>query len=297
MSAMERAIQREYQTAVSDNARWAGFVHRRGDIFVCTPAKCGTTWMQTIVASLLWPDGAPASVMQLSPWIDAKFDPVDDVLARLEAQQHRRFIKTHTPADGIPLFGDAQYVVVIRDPRDVFMSWLNHVDHMSKDKMAGLLGIDAAVLPEQMRNPDVHEYFEEWLHEASMLWTLRSWWQLRDEANVTLVHYNDLKTDLDGEMRKLAEWLAIDVPDDAWPRVVDRCTFENMKARSAEIGDFTRLFEGGAETFLFKGTNNRWREVLTEDDLARYDARVSELLPADARAWAEAGSLAVGVRP
>ena len=40
-----------------DNRRWEHFVHRPGDIFVCTPPKCGTTWTQTIVASLLWPEG------------------------------------------------------------------------------------------------------------------------------------------------------------------------------------------------------------------------------------------------
>ncbi len=48
---------RVYRNAVMDNARWTGFEPRPDDIFVCTPSKCGTTWMQTIVASLLWPDG------------------------------------------------------------------------------------------------------------------------------------------------------------------------------------------------------------------------------------------------
>ena len=46
----------QYRSAVSDNRRWAAFEPRDGDIFVCTPAKCGTTWTQAIVANLLWPD-------------------------------------------------------------------------------------------------------------------------------------------------------------------------------------------------------------------------------------------------
>jgi aryl sulfotransferase len=46
-----------YRTPVADNSRWAGFSPRPNDIFICTPAKCGTTWTQAIVASLLWPDG------------------------------------------------------------------------------------------------------------------------------------------------------------------------------------------------------------------------------------------------
>ncbi len=47
----------EYRTPVYDNRRWRRFESRPGDIFVCTPAKCGTTWAQTIVANLLFPDG------------------------------------------------------------------------------------------------------------------------------------------------------------------------------------------------------------------------------------------------
>jgi hypothetical protein len=103
MSPVDVSLLRRYRSAIFDNRRWERFEYRPGDIFVCTLPKCGTTWMQTIVASLLWPDGnVSGQVMTLSPWIDANFFPVDEILARLEAQAHRRFIKTHTPADGIP---------------------------------------------------------------------------------------------------------------------------------------------------------------------------------------------------
>src|SRR3954469_14283469 len=98
-----RGPRTESKTRVSDNSRWEGFVHRPGDVFVCTPPKTGTTWMQTIVASLLWPNGdTPGPVMFLAPWFDSRFQPVDTFVDRLEAQTHRRSIKTHTPADGIP---------------------------------------------------------------------------------------------------------------------------------------------------------------------------------------------------
>src|SRR3954470_19743708 len=102
--AVERPIERVYRSHVSDNLRWRSLVHRPGDIFVCTPPKCGTTWMQTIIASLLWPAGdVPGPIMHVvSPWIEAEFEPIADVLGRLNAQSHRRFIKSHTPADGIP---------------------------------------------------------------------------------------------------------------------------------------------------------------------------------------------------
>src|SRR5437016_1680692 len=97
MVAVDRGIEREYRDVVSDNLRWQHFAARPGDIFICTPPKCGTTWMQTIVVSLLFPDGnVPGPVMETAPWLDARFEPVEEVVGRLDAQTHRRAIKTHT---------------------------------------------------------------------------------------------------------------------------------------------------------------------------------------------------------
>jgi aryl sulfotransferase len=292
--------EKAYRTPVYDNARWAEFVHRPGDIFICTPPKCGTTWMQTIVTSLMWPAGdPPGSVWELSPWLDAEFEPIEEVLARLEAQPHRRFIKTHTPRDGIPRFDTASYIVVLRDGRDMLMSFSNHLEHMRSDVVAELNARAAAdgvtVLPEY--DGDVHQLFEFFLIEPMPVAYLAHWWPHRLEPNVLLVHYNDLKADLEGEMRRVARFLELEVPEDAWPAVVERCTFESMKARADEIAPFERIFEGGAQTFLYKATNGRWRDVLTADELDRYAARVAELLPPDAAGWLADGSLGTGRRP
>jgi aryl sulfotransferase len=111
-----------------------------------------------------------------------------------------------------------------------------------------------------------------------------------------LVHYNDLKADLRGEMRRVAEFLDVAVPASKWPAVVDRCTFESMQARAADIGAFERLFEGGAKSFIFKGTNGRWRDVLTPDELATYASRVAEVLPPAGGVWLERGRHAVDPR-
>ena len=52
------------------------------------------------------PTAHPARSCEIAPWIDARFEPIDEViLGRLEAQTFRRHIKTHTPAEGIPRLG------------------------------------------------------------------------------------------------------------------------------------------------------------------------------------------------
>jgi aryl sulfotransferase len=284
-----RPPTREYRYAVWDSRRWVGFVHRPGDIFVCTPPKCGTTWMQTIVATLLFPAGdAPGPVWKIAPWLDARFDPIDEILARLDAQPHRRSIKTHTPADGIPWFPDARYIVVGRDGRDAFMSFVNHMLNLRPDLVERLLasaieeGIELAPPPPL---DDIHAFFAYWLETRMLFDHIGSYWNRRAEPNLLFVHFDDLKADLAGEMRRVAAFLGIEIADERWPELVDRCTFASMKARSDEIAPFEEFFVGGAETFLYKGTNGRWRDVLTPDELAAYDRAGAAFLPPGAATW------------
>lgn len=285
---------RSYRTAVTDSGRWEHFAHRPGDIFVCTPPKCGTTWMQTIIISLIWPAGdAPGPVMELSPWLEAMFNDLDEVRARLAAQQHRRVIKSHTPADGIPIFDDARYVFVGRDGRDAFMSYAHHLEKFKADvrRTMNQQALADGVPPMSLWDGDLHRFFATWLSDGYLFSHVATFWARRAKPNLLLVHYADLKRDLEGEMRRVAGFLEIDVPDALWPAVVERCTFEAMKARSDEIGAF-RNFEGGAQSFLFKGTNGRWRDELRPDELAAYERRAAELLPPEALAWLEFGRTA-----
>jgi aryl sulfotransferase len=64
----------------------------------------------------------PAPLSQLSPWLDHLIEQREQVYARLAGQQHRRFIKTHTPLDGIPLDPRATYIVTARHPLDMAVS-------------------------------------------------------------------------------------------------------------------------------------------------------------------------------
>jgi len=297
---MEISPRRIYVDGVTDSKRWDAFRHRAGDVIIATPPKCGTTWTQAIVASLFWPDGSlPEPVVMVGPWIDGRIEPAAVVAERLEQQQHRRFLKTHTPADGVPWWPTASYIVVLRDGRDAFMSLLNHMAKMRPEVVA-MANAEAEAEGGQPLywSADPHADFPFWLesYESAPAY-LASWWPRRHEPNVLLLHYNDLKADLAGEMRRIAAFLGQEVPEDLWPSVVERCTFESMRARGNEIGPFELVFEGGTESFLYKGTNGRWRDVLTAEELELYRRRVAETLSPEAAAWLEHGSLASRRRP
>ena len=96
---------RNYRSMIMNSARWDGYRPRQGDVIVATYPKCGTTWTQRIVSLLIHQSPAPRDIMGEAPWIDATlFGPVGPMLAALEAQTHRRSMKTHLPLDGFPVF-------------------------------------------------------------------------------------------------------------------------------------------------------------------------------------------------
>ena len=282
---------KSYNTAVFDNARWQGFEPREGDIFVCTPPKCGTTWTQTIVVNLLFPNGdAPGSVMQLSPWIEAKYMPAEAVHAMLAAQTHRRVMKTHTPADGIPWYPQARYLFVCRDGRDAFMSLVNHVERLRHVDAINAQAVQDGVPPLPDFDGDLHKFFDVWMDQTELFFDITSsYWQRNGQSNLLFVHFDDLKKDLGGEMRRIAEFLDIEVSPDRWLEVIERCTFESMRGDEAMVGDMSEGFEGGTKGFLHKGTNGRWRDILNHEEVSRYELRLREEMPEVAADWVTNG--------
>jgi hypothetical protein len=241
----------------------------------------------------------------ISPWLDMLTRDRDDVVADLEAQTHRRFIKTHTPFDGLPDDPRVTYIAVGRDPRDVALSWDNHVANMDFDAMIGArataVGLDdlAELFPDGIPESADSEIgrFWQWVDDpesptsstsglAAMLHHLSTFWGVRDRPNVVLCHYDDLKTDLEGQMRRLAERLGISVPEERWPQLVDAATFERMRAGADRIApDTTHAIWQDNRQFFHRGVSGQWRTLLDDDALRRYNARVAELAEPDLVRW------------
>ena len=288
-----------YRSVVADNARWEGFNFRDGDIVISTAPKCGTTWTQTICALLVFgTPHFPAPVDMLSPWLDQTLRPLDEVRRDLDGQTHRRFIKTHTPLDGLPWDDRVVYITVGRDPRDVALSWDNHLLNMDIAAIIDLRGkaVGNDDLPELMADfkpppPDVEARFWTWVETTDdpmgglqgTVHHLKTFWDVREKPNVIMLHYSDLKADLAGEMAGLAERLGLDV--DVTPELVKAATFDEMKKHANEVGpNQSENIWLDPERFFNKGTSGQWRDVVAERD-PRYWNRVGELADAEFSAW------------
>jgi aryl sulfotransferase len=299
---------RLYQNHHFDSTRWDYFERRPDDIVIATSYKAGTTWTQSIVGHLLFPDGElPGPIGEISPWLDMRIVPLELVLNALKQQTHRRFVKTHLPLDGLPWDERVKYVYVTRDARDVFMSLWNHYSNHSEAAYLAFNTTRGRVGDEFPRPPaDLHEFWRQWTTRGwfewesdgwpywSHLYNVRSWWEFRGLPNLLLVHYADLVEDTEREARRIAEFLGIDVPERAWPAVVKRVSFAEMKRNGERYAPGGGAFwNGGADTFLNRGTNGRWREVLSDEELALYEAACERTLPPECRDWMEQGRRAL----
>jgi aryl sulfotransferase len=287
--------QRELIKWVADSRAWNDFVMRDDDIVICTWAKSGTTWTQQIVGQLIF-GGKPGLYFggQDSPWIDFRLRPEAPEIAN--AQTHRRFLKTHLPIDALVYSPKAKYIYIGRDGRDVFWSWYNHWTSFKPEVLARINSFYPDQPPVPYPDPDIRRAFLSWLdNDAYPNWPfwshVQGWFDARHLPNLRLLHFANLKADLEGEVRKLAEFLEIEVAPEAWPSIIEHCGFDYVRATSVADGNQAPFLKGGGSTFINKGINGRWRDVLTPDDIARYEAEAARHLTPECAHWLATGEL------
>jgi len=293
-----------YRSDDEDSGRWRGFPHRPGDVVVSTRSKSGTTWAQMICALLVFqtPD-LPAPLAEISPWLDWMGEPRAEVFDRLAAQPHRRFIKTHTPLDGIALDPRVTYLVMGRHPLDMAVSLYHQGDNIDRARQRRLTGQpepEAPAAPGPAR-PALREWLRGWtewdpdprrfpdslpgvLHHLADAWD-RVGRAAEGGPVVVLLHYDELQADLEGAMRRLAGVLGMAVAEATWPELVAAARLPAMRARAGELAPDTGGILRSPAAFFRRGSSGAGREVLSEGELARYHRRVATMGPPGLLAW------------
>ena len=282
-----------------DSTVWNELDFRDDDIVIATHVKSGTTWVQQIVSQLLFNGEEGLEVAEMSPWVDLRVPPKQVKLPAIEAQTHRRFLKSHLPIDALVYSPKAKYIYIGRDGRDIVWSMYNHHANANQAWYEALNDTPGRVGPPIEPPPDsVRQYFLDWMekdgHPFWPFWeNVRSWWEIRDLPNMLLLHFADLKADMPGEIRRIAAFLDVPIDESKWDAILEHCSFDYMKKNATKSVPLGGLFwDGGAQTFVNKGTNGRWRDMLTEEDCKTYEERALAELGLECAAWVAKGRLA-----
>ena len=286
---------REFCNHHFDSTIWNDFNFRNDDIIVSTYAKSGTTWMQQIIAQMMFRGDPDLEVATMSPWLDLRVPPKEVKLPEVEAQTHRRFLKTHLPVDALVYSPRAKYLYI---GRDVVWSMYNHHANANQLWYDALNKTPNRVGPPIERPPsDVRQYWRDWMdRDGYPFWpfweNVRSWWALRDLPNLMLVHFSDLKRDMEGQMRQIAGFLEVEIDESRWAQIVEHCSFDWMKknaTKSVPLGGAFR--DAVAEVFINKGVNRRWADTLSQADVDEYETRAVRELGPDCARWLANGAM------
>jgi len=283
---------REMHSNHFDSTIWNDLDFRDDDIIISTYGKAGTTWVQQIIAQLIFGGDPNLEVAEMSPWMDLRLPPKEIKLQMVDAQKHRRFLKTHLPVDALSFSEKAKYLYIGRDARDVVWSMYNHHVNANQSWYDALNKTPGLVGPEIERpSEDINEYWNEWFEKDGFpfwpFWeNVKSWWEIRDLPNVMLVHFSDLKKDMPGEIRRIAAFLEIDINEQSWPAILEYCSFKWMKknaVKSVPLGG--AFWDKGAKVFINKGVNGRWKDILSEDASNEYEKRAELELGKECADW------------
>lgn len=295
-------VVRDY---LSDSLVWEGFLAQggfvEGDVVVADPFKAGTTWTQRIIQQILRNGReSEGGLSDTSPWLDSSWGDHAAMLAVLGRQREagmRRVIKSHLPADALPIAGQARYVFVGRNGKDLGISLHNYLYHFAPETMEQINRIHAQwskdptalVIPQDMR-----EFFDRWLDTdgygcCDLFDIMASWWALRDEPNVLLLHYQQLKNDLRAQIVRLARFLDIDPASLRMEAIVEHCSFEYMSARAEKMAPFGGTHMSSAKAFFHKGLQRDHRHELTPEQVHRFNRTALDKLGNDCAHWLETG--------
>lgn len=226
------------------------------DVFVVTQMKCGTTWMQHLVYEVLHRGNGDlvetgTALYAVSPWLEALKSVSMDDAPLLGTECPSRVIKTHFPEPLCPVGSNAKYVYVARHPVSCFASCADFL-YTNMGRFA----------------PDLAQ-IEEWFSSDEMMWWgswpahVAGWWKRSgQDPNVLFLHFEDMKRDLAGVARQVADFLRMaPLRDEELENVLRKCSFAYMQRHgdAFEMGP-PHILAIEARLFV-KGTTDRHRDV------------------------------------
>ena len=307
MSDSRPKLTRTYRNHHLDSRRWRLYEPRAGDVVVSSAYKAGTTWTQHIVLTLIDPNGPEIeNLAARSPWPERRFGQTEQTLKELlsdRSPDRPQCLKTHLPLDAVPYYPEIRYIVLGRDPRDVFMSLFNHYSNYNEIMFSRLndeerFGDPMPPCPENPRDlwrSWITRGWFPWEEEGWPFWAnlghTRSYWEYRHLPNLLFEHYGDMSSHPLREVERIARFIGTENNAALVEHAVERSRFDVMKRNADRLqGRMNETWRGGANAFFHAGGGGRWRGVLTDDDLCLYEETKARVLEPECACWLEQGA-------
>lgn len=205
---------------VEENA--SALAPRPTDVIISPFGKCGTTWLQQIFHTLRTRgDMDFCDISEVVPWIETS--PALGIDLNGPQRAEPRGFKSHLPWDLVPK--GARYIVSIRDPRDALVSMYKFMEGWFLEP--GAVDIDDFARENYLRGPQKRY----WHH-------LMSWWEHRHDDNVLLLSYEGMKEDLEGSIRRVAEFVDLPLDDELLRIAMKHASLDFMLAHKDRFDDF-----------------------------------------------------------
>jgi len=247
------------------NAYAKAFRPRPSDVLIATYPKSGTTWMQQIVHGLrTGGDMNFGEITEVAPWIEMAHDMGIDLDAEQVAEP--RAFKTHWRGDEVPQ--GCRYIAVIRDPKDVAISFFHFFEGWMFE--TGSIALNDFVRDFVVPGSRSGRYWEH----------LLSWWKYRDRDDALLFSFEDMKADLPGTVRRVAAFLQLDPTPETLDIATRQASIGFMKTHERQFDDHVlravrqpvlALPPGGDSSKVRAGRVGDHRESLSPENVQLLD--------------------------
>jgi hypothetical protein len=260
---------RQRQELLTKNP-FKGYEPTEHDVFVVTYVKSGTNWMMQLAHQLLFHGtGEFEHIHSVVPWPDTALMgpmrgyaiPISDPRVWQASPEGKRVIKTHFRWEDVPYSPKAKYIIVIRDPKDVFVS--SYYFFIKN----GPLSFTRLSVPAFL---DIF-LSDQFFMGGSWATTTAAYWAQRDKPNVLICSFKEMRRDLQGEVNRVAEFLGVNASPEMLAQVAERSSFAYMKTIDDKFSTGKFLSLRAAAPMMRKGSEGGSSELITPAQARRID--------------------------
>jgi len=216
-----KEMQERMQSFATDESWQRGLDYKPAstDVFIVTPPKCGTTWMQQIVHGLRTRGSMDFDeICRVVPWINMAHDMGIDINAPQVANP--RAFKTHSTLDEVPTGG--KYIVILRDPKDALVSHFHFFEEFFFEK--GSVDLETFAREHYIPRQNIHKH-------------LLSLWGRHTDGDVLPLCFENMKADLAGTIERVADFIGIELDNELKQIVLKQSDIKFMQEHKDQFED------------------------------------------------------------